>query len=84
LGWLTGSNCPHYDGEIERRPAYHRLLKEGKIFPGLATEDSVGAHFINEELNSFISSQPEKNAFFVTVQNRQLIEVAHAAKYLGE
>ena len=29
LGFLSGSNCPHYDGEANRRPAYHRLLKEG-------------------------------------------------------
>jgi len=20
LGWLSGSHCPHYDGEAERRP----------------------------------------------------------------
>lgn len=26
LGFLTGSNCPHYDGESNRRPSYH----EGK------------------------------------------------------
>src|SRR3712207_6177213 len=25
LGLLPGSNCPHYDGEAQRRPAYHRL-----------------------------------------------------------
>ena len=23
LGWLRGSHCPHYDGEVGRRPAYH-------------------------------------------------------------
>lgn len=26
LGLLKGSNCPHYDGEIDRKPAYHNLL----------------------------------------------------------
>src|SRR5262245_2380311 len=29
LGFLKGSNCPHYDGEADRRPAFHRLLREG-------------------------------------------------------
>ena len=29
LGFLPGSNCPHYDGEETRRPAYHRLVAEG-------------------------------------------------------
>jgi dipeptidase E len=27
LGFLPGSNCPHYDGEPERRPAYHRFIQ---------------------------------------------------------
>jgi peptidase E len=34
LGLLKGSNCPHYDGETERRPAYHRLLSQGLISEG--------------------------------------------------
>ena len=29
LGFLPGSNCPHYDGEAQRRPAYHRLVRDG-------------------------------------------------------
>jgi dipeptidase E len=31
LGFLKGSNCPHYDGEADRRPAYHNLIREMKI-----------------------------------------------------
>ena len=29
LGFLSGSCCPHYDGEVERRPAYHALVQSG-------------------------------------------------------
>ena len=29
LGFLPGSHCPHYDGEAQRRPLYHRLVAEG-------------------------------------------------------
>jgi peptidase E len=29
LGILSGSNCPHYDGDKERRPAFHRLILKG-------------------------------------------------------
>lgn len=31
LGLLAGSNCTHYDGEAERRPAYHRLILKSDI-----------------------------------------------------
>lgn len=83
LGWLKGSNCPHYDGEAERRPAYHRLLKNGEIAPGIATEDGVAAHFINEELQGFVSSQLDKNAYSLEIKNDEVTEVAHTVKYLG-
>ena len=29
MGFLPGSCCPHYDGEVERRPAYHAYLEAG-------------------------------------------------------
>ncbi|RUR78715.1 Type 1 glutamine amidotransferase-like domain-containing protein [Chlorogloeopsis fritschii PCC 9212] len=40
LGFLKGSNCPHYDGEPERKPSYHRLLSEG--LSELPNADPVG------------------------------------------
>jgi len=29
LGLLSGSFCPHYDGEVQRRPTYTRLIRRG-------------------------------------------------------
>jgi peptidase E/N-acetylglutamate synthase-like GNAT family acetyltransferase len=83
LGWLKGSNCPHYDGESERREAYHRLLKNGSILPGLATEDGVAAHFINEELHELVSSHPEKKAYSLILRHGETFEEAHQPRYLG-
>lgn len=83
LGWLKGSNCPHYDGEAERRPSYHRLLKSGEILPGLATEDGVAVHFINEEIKGFVSSRPEKKAYSLNLKNGESVEEVHVPKYLG-
>ncbi|HPI41651.1 MAG TPA: peptidase E [Pseudobdellovibrionaceae bacterium] len=82
LGWIKGSNCPHYDGEAERRPAYHQLLKNNEILPGLATEDGVAAHFINEELKGFVSSQPGKKAYSLNLKNGEPFEESHSPKYL--
>lgn len=83
LGWIKGSNCPHYDGEAERRPSYHRLLKNGEISPGLATEDSVAAHFINETLSGFVSSHPEKKAYSLVLKNGEPVEEVFSPTYLG-
>ncbi len=66
LGLLKGSNCPHYDSEINRRTSYHQLLKEGAIGHGLAADDGVALHFINERLYRAVSSHPEKKAFEVS------------------
>lgn len=31
LGLLSGSNCPHYDGETDRRTAYHNSILEEQM-----------------------------------------------------
>ena len=41
MGFLPGSCCPHYDGEVERRPAYHACAERG-LKPGYAIEDARG------------------------------------------
>lgn len=84
LGWLKGSNCPHYDGEAERRPRYHELLKNGEICDGLATDDGVGAHYINEEISGFVSSHPSKRAYSLSCNRGEVIEEIHMPQYLGD
>jgi dipeptidase E len=56
LGIISGSFCPHYDGEVERRPSLHKLLSENKIGNGYAADDGAAAHFINGRLESAVSS----------------------------
>lgn len=45
LGLLSGSCCPHYDGEAERRPVYHQLILDAAILPGVAIDDDCAVHF---------------------------------------
>ena len=63
LGFLPGSCCPHYDGEPQRRPSYHRLLASGEIAAGVAIEDWTGVHFIGSELHRVIASKPGARAY---------------------
>jgi dipeptidase E len=83
LGFLKGSNCPHYDGESNRRPAYHQLMLDKEILPGVATDDGVAAHFINEEVSSYVSSRPDARAYSVSLLEGEIKETEHRPKYLG-
>ncbi len=65
LGFLRGSNCPHYDGEAKRRPAFHRLVGSGALPDGLACDDGAGLHFIGDSLHQTVSSRPGARAYRV-------------------
>lgn len=83
LGFLPGSNCPHYDGEPARRPAYHQLLSQGLIGKGYATDDGVALHFIGDRLKKIVSSRPEAKAYYLEKKNGQVIENPLNPQYLG-
>jgi dipeptidase E len=65
LGFLKGSNCPHYDGEEERRPAYQEFVGCGRIAAGYAADDGAALHYIDEQLYKAVSSRPEAKAYHV-------------------
>jgi peptidase E len=65
LGMLAGSFCPHYNSEPQRRPLYQRLVAEGALPGGLACDDGVGAHYIDDSLAEMISDQAAGEAYRV-------------------
>jgi dipeptidase E len=69
MGFLPGSCCPHYDGEVERRPAYHALVQSGRMKPGYAIEDAVAAHFRNGRLERVVSKRSGSKAYYVSVED---------------
>jgi dipeptidase E len=44
LGLVSGSFCPHFDGQAERRPTFERLVADG-FPPGYAADDGAAAVF---------------------------------------
>jgi peptidase E len=74
LGWLSGSFCPHYDGEADRRPSLKRMLKSGEIGPGLASEDRTATHFIDEKLHQCITSNSGSQVFRVDLNGEIPLE----------
>jgi hypothetical protein len=62
---LSGSFCPHYDGETDRRPIYQRLVGDGTIAPGLAADDGVALVYAGTTLTGAVSSRPNARAWRV-------------------
>lgn len=79
LGFLSGSNCPHYDGEAERRPTYRKLVDDGTLQPGIAADDGAAIHYIDGEIKRVVSSRPDAKAYLVSPGNEEELET----EYLG-
>ena len=73
LGFIPGSHCPHYDGEAQRRPLYHKLVAEG--FPaGYAIDEDAAVHFIDQKVHNVVSSRKNAMAYYVEMQNSSIVE----------
>ncbi len=83
LGFLPGSHCPHYDGEPQRRPAYQRLIREGKLAAGYAADDGAALHFIGRKLVKTVSSRETAKAYSVRCADSEVVEVAHDTEWLA-
>lgn len=76
LGFLPGSNCPHYDGEPQRRPVYTNFVAEGIIHAGYAADDSAALHFIGTRPAKAVCSRPSAKVYRVYRDNGQVAETA--------
>lgn len=84
LGFLSGSCCPHYGGEPERRPVYHQLISQEKILPGYGIDDGAALHFVDGQLNGVVSSRPNARAFNVRKVSGKIEEKQLEDTYLGD
>ena len=64
LGFLSGSACPHYDGEERRRPVYQELVANG-FPPGLAADDGVAVRYEGTELAEVVTVREDATAYLV-------------------
>ena len=81
LGLISGSFCPHYDGEPGRRPAFQRLVGDG-LPGGYAADDGAALHFIDGELRQVVASRPNARAFRVSRLPGGVEESAIPTRYL--
>jgi len=82
LGLVSGSCCPHYDGNEERRPSYHELIANGEILPGYGVDEGAALHFVDDAPPRVITSHPDVTAYVVEMVDGEVQEQALEANYL--
>jgi len=65
LGFLPWSNGVHYDSEDQRRPLYHRLIADGTLPAGYATDDGAGLLYRGTEMVGAYAEEDGAGAYFV-------------------
>jgi peptidase E len=66
LGFLPCSNGVHDDlPDQPRRTGYRRMVAEGVLAAGHATEDGTGLHYVGTDLREAVSILPGKRAWWV-------------------
>jgi peptidase E len=83
MGLLAGSACPHYDGEAERRPTYHALVRRGRLAAGYAADDGAGLHFVGRRLVEVVTSRPKAAGYRVERVGGRVVETRLESRYLG-
>lgn len=82
LGYLKGACSPHYDGEANRRPSYHKLIGSGTMSAGVAYDDGAAGHYIDGELVRVVSSRPNAKGYKVERTAAGVSETVLETRYL--
>jgi peptidase E len=82
LAFLPWSNSPHHDAEEQRRPLIHRLIAQGTLPDGYATENGTGLVFFGTELESAFTEVEGKVAYSLARDGDQTREVALETRLL--
>ncbi len=61
LGFLPNSNSPHHDAEEQRRPLIHKLIADGTLPDGYATDNGAGLLYHGTDLHE-ASASPQRRA----------------------
>lgn len=83
LRLLAGSACPHYDGEKNRRPTFHRFIATGQLPDGYAMDDGTAAHFVGRRFVEAVSSRPLAKVYRVYRRGRHAAEEVLETRFLG-
>ena len=66
LGFLPGSFCPHYDGEVRRRPTLSEFVTHHRLPAGWAVDNHAALRFEGTELIEAVASKPSAKGYRVS------------------
>ena len=76
MGFVKGNYCPHYDEEPARRPSVKSFLEEDVFESCYASEGNAALHIKNEEEYLSVNFGKEKNSYLVSLDEKNVKEVA--------
>ena len=74
LGFVSGSCCPHYDEEPERKPYLRNFLNEGSLKHCNAIEGGCALHIKDGVAQKAIAFSRNKNAYLVKKKDKLILE----------
>lgn len=69
LGVLSGSFCPHWDGEPERQPIFTNAIANGALPGGYAVDDGAALHWVNGKLHKAVTERDGARAMHFSPSN---------------
>jgi dipeptidase E len=84
LGLIAASACPHYDGEPQRRPTFHRLVASGELGDGWAADEGAALVFAGERLEEVVAERRGLAGYRVERTADGASEARLPARYLGD
>ena len=74
LGFLPYSNAVHYDSEEQRRPLFQKLIADGTLPAGYATDDGTGLVYHGTALTETVTEIRGKGTYWVTMDGGEVRE----------
>jgi len=74
LDFVPECYCPHYDGEADRRPSVHDMIKNNKFSSCLAVEDGAALHYKDGKLLTSVSFYKNKKSYLVKNTSSGIVE----------
>lgn len=74
LALLPWSNGVHYDSEEQRRPLFHRLIADGTLPPGYATDDGAGVLYRGTAAVEALAERDGAAAYSVIPEDGRAVE----------
>jgi peptidase E len=82
LGLLPYSNSPHHDVEPQRRPTIHRLIADGTLPDGFATDNGAGLVYRGVDLHEAITERDGARAYQLRLRGGTVEEIALPTRLL--